>query len=119
MRAPTRADDEPLFQYTLMPSHIRGGFRNGQLRLMTTRGPFSFTKGCPVMKIPASEPGITPYPDVHHYGTMLFDLDADPEQMHPVQDAGIERRMIDLMVSLMKAGDAPPEQAERLGLTAL
>ena len=47
---------------------------------------------------------------------MLFDLETDPQQEHPIDDPEIEARMIALLVDLMKANDAPPEQFERLGL---
>jgi hypothetical protein len=33
---------------------------------------------------------------------MLFDLQSDPEQLHPTSDPELESRMIRLMVDLMK-----------------
>jgi hypothetical protein len=54
----------------------------------------------------------SPYDD----GALLFDLDADPKQEHPIVDHEVERRMIRLLVQLMQANDAPGEQYERLGL---
>ena len=56
--------------------------------------------------------------DMHRFGTMLFDLKADPKQEHPIDDPEVEARMIRLMVDLMTANDAPPEQFERLGLSS-
>jgi hypothetical protein len=50
------------------------------------------------------------------FGTILFDLDADPRQEHPIQNAEIEQIMIAHLVRLMRENDAPPEQFERLGL---
>ena len=55
--------------------------------------------------------------DMHRFGTLLFDLETDPQQEHPLHDPEIEARMIVLLVKLMKANDAPPEQFERLGLS--
>jgi hypothetical protein len=52
----------------------------------------------------------------HPFGTMLFDLENDPQQMHPIQNPQVERRMMGLMINLMRANDAPIEQYERLGL---
>jgi hypothetical protein len=75
--------------------------------------PFSFTKGCRTMRIEAAS-FFSPY----DYGALLFDLAADPGQEHPIVDDEIERRMIELMVELMRANDAPPDQYERLGLAA-
>jgi hypothetical protein len=50
------------------------------------------------------------------YGSLLFDLKNDPHQEHPMADAHIEKRMIELMVDLMKHNDAPAEQYVRLGI---
>ena len=50
------------------------------------------------------------------YETLLFDLEADPRQEHPIQDAEVKARMIELMVKLMRENDAPPEQFQRMGL---
>ncbi|RME53249.1 MAG: sulfatase, partial [Caldilineae bacterium] len=55
----------------------------------------------------------------HEYGHLLYDLQEDYVQEHPLQDEALEARMIDLMVRLMQASDAPPEQFERLGLLAV
>ena len=56
--------------------------------------------------------------DAHSFGTLLFDLATDPQQEQPVHDTAIEEYMIGLLVALMKANDAPPEQYVRLGLEA-
>ena len=50
------------------------------------------------------------------YGTMLFDLEQDPKQEHPIQDEAVEARMKMNMVRLMEENDAPAEQYVRLGL---
>lgn len=52
------------------------------------------------------------------FGSMLFDLHTDPEQMHPINDPVAEHRMVELMVELMRRNEAPSEQFERLGLPA-
>ena len=111
MRAPVDPDNVPLFNYTLMPTHMRGMFRLDELRNATLAEPFSFTKGMPVLKTPS--PG---WPHHHKFGTMLFDLETDPGQLHPITDPAAEKRMIELMVKLMKQNDAPAEQYERLGV---
>ncbi|MCL5997640.1 MAG: sulfatase [Chloroflexi bacterium] len=111
MRAPTRPDNQPLYEYTLMPTHMRHVFDVAELQDVQLAEPFSFTKGCRTMQI-AARPGI----DAHSFGTLLFDVQADPAQAHPLQDAQIEKRMIDHLVRLMRETDAPGEQFERLGL---
>jgi hypothetical protein len=52
----------------------------------------------------------------HPFGTLLFDLQNDPRQEHPIRDERIENEMIGHMKRLMKESDAPQEQFERLGL---
>lgn len=112
MRAPATPDNGPLFEYTHMPSHMRRTFSLEEMRETTLQAPFSFTKGCPVMKIP----GRSGRGNLHRFGNLLFDIEADPEQGHPLRDRDIETRMIRKLVPLMQANDAPPEQFERLGL---
>ena len=111
-----RGVNGPLYNYTLMPTHMRSLFRLDELRTMTPAPPFSFTKGCPLMRFdsipdPASdiEPKVK-YPD------MLFDLKTDPEQKTPLHDSETENRMLCLMARLMRENDAPVEQYVRLGL---
>ena len=50
------------------------------------------------------------------FDTLLFDLQTDPQQEHPLQDPAVEAHMIEHLVRLMRENDAPPEQFERLGL---
>lgn len=111
MRAPVSPDNMPLFNYTLMPTHMRSRFPVDELQEIELAEPFSFTKGCRTMKI-RSRRGL----NMHQFGTMLFDVQADPTQQHPLNDPTVEARMIDLMLQLMRANDAPLEQYERLGL---
>lgn len=113
MRAPASVANEPLFDYTLMPTHMRERFRVEELRGAELAGPFCFTKGCQVLK--TSGRGVWLF-EKAAYETMLFDLADDPGQMRPLVDAEVEERMADLMVGLMEANDAPVEQYERLGL---
>jgi beta-glucosidase len=111
MRAPVSPDNEPLFEYTLMPTHMRSMFGVQELQDIQLEEPFTFTKGCRTMKI-ASRPMVRPY----QFGTLLFDLDADPNQEDTIINRDVETRMIELLVSVMQANDAPPEQYRRLGL---
>ena len=50
------------------------------------------------------------------FPTVLYDVQDDPTQERPIQDATVEARMIDCMIRLMRACDAPAEQYARLGL---
>ena len=111
MRAPVRADNTPLYQYTLMPSHMRRMYDVPDLQDIEIAPPFAFTKGCRVMKIRGES-----WVNAHSFGTMLFDLKNDPRQERPIEDKAIELKMIEHMIRLMQWNDAPAEQYERLGL---
>ena len=50
------------------------------------------------------------------YPTMLFRMDQDPAQLHPVNDPEQEARMLALMARLMRENDCPPEQFQRMGI---
>jgi hypothetical protein len=47
--------------------------------------------------------------------TMLI-ICTDPGQKNPIDDPEIEAMMIQYLIQLMQANDAPPDQFERLGL---
>jgi hypothetical protein len=112
MRGPAKPDNKPLFNYTLMPTNMRSLFDVRILRDMELSKPFEFTKGCCTMRTPTNA-----WSDPYQFGSLLFDLETDPKQEHPINDPEVEERMIKLMIQLMKENDAPAEQYERLGLT--
>lgn len=112
IRAPRTSLNQPLYEYTLMPTHMRSRFSVDELSNIELAEPFTFTKGTRTMKIAATSSMFNPY----IFGTLLFDLQTDPLQENPIVDEAIERRMIQLMVALMQSNDAPPEQYERLNL---
>ena len=112
MRAPKDPSNTPLYEYTLMPTHMRGFFRlEDELQKAELAEPFSFTKRCPVLKCPRRFWG-----KPHEFGTLLFDLESDPKQENPIDDPEIERNMMQHLARLMKENDAPPEQFHRLGV---
>ena len=111
MRAPQEGNG-PLNHYTLVPMHMRSPFSPRELAGMQWHEGFSFTKGCPVMRIPA--PGMKRV--ATEFKTQLFDLKQDPKQENPIEDAEVEARMLGLMRAAMERNDAPPEQYERLQL---
>ncbi len=112
MRAPTSRENTPLFQYTHMPTHMRGGFPVQELQDIQLAEPFSFTKGCRTMKIP----GKAWSRDESMYQTLLWDIEADPKQQKPLRDTKSEARMTEQLIRLMRECDAPEEQFKRLGL---
>ena len=111
MRAPATPGNAPLFEYTLLPTHMRSPFRVEELQAVELTKPFSFTKGCRPLKIPVrTNPNQTWEP------TTLWDLEADPGQENPVQHSELEAHFAARMKHLMEANEAPPEQFLRLGL---
>jgi hypothetical protein len=112
MRGPANPLNVPCFNYTLMPTHMNRLFSINELKSMQLAEPFSFTKECKTMKIKAREiEG-----NLYMYGTLLFDLQKDPNQENPITDSEIEEQMIRLLVEKMKKNDAPIDQFERLGI---
>ena len=111
MRAPADPENKPLYEYTLMPTHIRTRFSVDELTTAQLAPPFTFTKGVPLLRVEAR-----PWIHAHPFGTLLFDLETDPRQEKPLHDARIEAMMIQHLMRLMLDNDTPPEQFERLGL---
>jgi arylsulfatase A-like enzyme len=111
MRAPASPENKPLYEYTLMPTHIRTRFGVDELKTAQLAPPFPFSKGIPLLRVEAR-----PWIHAHRFGTLLFDLETDPQQEKPLHDARIEAMMIQHLIRLMVDNDAPLEQFERLGL---
>lgn len=111
MRAPIAPNNTPLFEYTLLPTHMRSLFHIEELKTLELAEPFSFTKGVRTLKVEARA-----YVQPHQFGTLLFDVEIDPEQKQPLEDVQIEERMINLMIGIMEENEAPKEQYLRLGL---
>ncbi|TDF98837.1 sulfatase [Paenibacillus piri] len=111
MLGPAEESNEPLHNYTLMPTHMRSRFSVEELSTAELAEPFDFTKGLRTLKIAGSGA---------HRGsnldTMLFDLERDPAQRLPYRDEQIELRIKKAIVHIMKRHDAPKEQYVRLGL---
>ncbi len=104
--------DIPVYEYTLMPTHMRAMFQPAEMQNIELAGPFSFTKGCRVMKIKSENR----MGDTSAFGSALFDLEADPKQEHPIEDEGIREKMLGYIRESMEKNDAPKELFARLGL---
>ena len=114
MRGPAKKENQPLAEYTLMPTIMRSRMDPKKLKDMKLRQPFSFTKSCPVLEIPSAEEWGA-VASCFRYGDLLFDLEKDPEQKHPIDDPEKEAELICAMIQLMKENDAPQEQFCRMG----
>ena len=113
MRAPRTPGNQPLLEHTLMPTHMRCAFLARGIAGAELVPPFPFTKGAPVLRMPGAPDSGT---DAFESGTLLFDLETDPAQEHPLADRDLELRLINLMLDLMRKNHAPPSQYQRLGL---
>ena len=109
-----------LYQYTLMPMHLKELFSIAELADATLVQPTPFSRGAPLLRVPATPK--SPFynhqgPGVQHDAkTVLFDLHHDPDQLQPIADAAIEARMRALAAQEMRRAGAPPESFRRLGL---
>lgn len=113
MRAPASEENGPLFNYTQMPTAMRGFLPLDALRQAQLAPPFSFTKGCPTLKLPARRGGGS---GASALQTFLWDVQSDPRQENPIEDAPVEERLVRHLTRLMRECDAPAEQFHRLGL---
>lgn len=112
-----RAQD--LYEYTLMPTHLRSFFTRETLRAAQLVPPFDFTADLPLLKVPArrlADGQVSPMGTYDDCTTALYDLACDPGQERPVQDTVVEQRLLAQMERLLCENDAPPEAYSRIGL---
>jgi arylsulfatase A-like enzyme len=117
-RYPARMESHDLYEYTLMPMHNTSFFEIRELENAVLHRGFDFTRGAPLLKIPAlpdakRSPTQGGFADTR---TVLYDLVVDPHQMQPLDAPGIEARMCEAIVAEMRRHDAPPELYARFHL---
>ena len=95
---------------------MRAMFSPEELRDMSLSQPFPFTKGCPLMKIPADPFYNRPALEEQ---TLLFDLKQDPWQERPFREEKLEARFRREIARHLQENDAPEEQLVRMGLKDL
>jgi len=113
MRGPIHKSNKPLYEYTLMPTHMRKMFGHNELQNIDLDKSFAFTQGCPVMKIEVSEQGFI---NPAQFGSKLFDLTESPNQEMELTNLELEMKMIEIIRGKMLKNEAPSEQFERLGI---
>ncbi len=117
---PKWLDSTNLYEYRLLPMHMRGPFSLQELRHMELAEPFDYTKGVSVLKIKARDDSKRiPNHDGDGFedaDTRLYDLKTDPGELQPFRDAAVEKRLLCAAVSVMKIHDAPAEMYERFEL---
>ncbi len=139
MKAPVNDKNEPLYEYTLMPTHMRGRFSISEISQSQLSKGFSFTKESPLLKIPKYNGVLSDdfgdklmgeteekaavgnldnnsLTNAANFGDKLFDMESDPLQERELQDLKVEAKLANLMIRAMRENDAPLEQYERLGL---
>jgi len=111
---------QELYEYTLMPTHCFGPFALEEFEGAALAGPFDFTKGVQVLKLPARNDAMRPpgqdgqsYEDT---ATVLYDLETDPGQERPLDDPAVVARLEEQMVRILLDHDAPAEAYARIGL---
>ena len=108
--------NSPIYNYTVMPTHMRCLFSPAELATATLSPGFSFTKGVPLLRTDAGEDLSGDTTIKFSQGTVLYDLETDPHQNHPICAPETEQRLVDAMIRLMQENDAPQEQYVRMGL---
>lgn len=123
-RSAVRPDNQPLCLYTAMPTTIWHYWDQDHLTDISSiqAGPFLSYTEYPVFRIPntitkfanASQDFAERYEVVGQ--SILFDLQHDPQQEHPLDDPALEQQMCMKLAQAMKRHDSPEEQYIRLGL---
>lgn len=116
-RYPEDIENQELWEYTLLPTHQRAMFAREEFQGATLEDSFAFLRGFPVLKLPAGKAPTTGQgARIADARTVLYDLQADPRQIAPVDDPEIEARLVAEMIGIMQRNEAPPEAYRRLGL---
>ncbi len=117
-RYPADMENRELYEYTLMPMHNISLFEIRELKEATLHKGFDFTKGAPVLRIPAlpdakRSPTQGGFADAN---TVLYDLEADPFQQQPIYDDQIADGFVSKIVEELTSHDAPMELYSRFDL---
>ncbi len=120
MRAAQKPENKPLYTYFLMPTELFQRFPAEKLQNLELMPGRPSTKGVPLLRM---ETVTSMPPDfMYRYGTLLYDLENDPQELQPLdpakspEAAAVEAKMKALLIKLMVQADVPKEQFERLGL---
>ncbi|MEP6942263.1 MAG: sulfatase [Betaproteobacteria bacterium] len=109
-----------LYQYTLMPTHMRTFFEAKEFEGAKVAS-LPFSQGFPVWRLPVRKDAAANmtrrYP-LLGARTVLYDMQRDPQQSTPIDDSVVEARIRRSIVSLLRAHDAPDEVYARYALDA-
>jgi arylsulfatase A-like enzyme len=116
---PQEPFDADLYQYTLMPAHMRTFFEASEFEDAQIVRSLPFAQGFPVWRLPVrkdAKANMTRRYPLLDARTVLFDLATDPRQRAPIDDARQEDRIRAAIVRLLARNDAPAEVYARYGL---
>lgn len=116
LKAPAEPENMPLYQYTLMPANARGFFSKSMLAQAELTVMDGYSHGIPVLKMPAEERTPMVGYERKEIRDLIFDLNADPGEKHPIDDAALKERLTALLRETMKRHHSPEEQFVRLGV---
>lgn len=115
---PSSLEHKGLFEYTLMPSHLKLPFGLDELKHATLAEPFDFTKNTPLLRVPAEKGQNRRTPGerwklMTAFDTALYDTLSDPKQMNPIEDRIIKEQLVAAIIETLDSHDAPQELYER------
>lgn len=116
---PQEPFDANLYQYTLMPAHMRTYFEASEFADAEVVRSLAFAQGFPLWRLPVrkdAKANMTRRYPLLDARTVLFDLDIDPSQREPVVDPVEEARIRSRIAALLAKSDAPGELYARYGL---
>lgn len=102
---------QKVYEYTMMPTNIRGYFSEDQLKGAEIVNPGRFSNGLPLMRMPARI-----YSIAQEFGDQLFDLASDPDQENNLAKTVDCSEFNQKLTEALKECGAPAEEYERLGL---
>lgn len=105
----------PFYEYTLMPTHMRSMFSPQELQDIELVEPFSFTKGCRLMKIQADSANGT----MGKFHSALYDLQKNNDKDIKEECPELVENMKQNMIEFMKKNEAPKEVFLRYGIAAI
>jgi arylsulfatase A-like enzyme len=117
---PQEPFEADLYQYTLMPAHMRTFFEASEFADAEVVRSLPFAQGFPVWRLPVrkdAKANMTRRYPLLEARTVLFDLATDPHQRLPIEDPVQEARIRERIAALFAKNDAPSELYARYGLS--
>ena len=113
MKCASSDDNQPLYNYTLMPTAMRGFIPQVCIDEMELTDGGRYSHGSRVLKIPCRVPGSS-----SRYGNLLFEAEDGEQKNNLADDGPLEQQYRTLLIRCMEEMGAPKEQFVRLGLDA-